>query len=573
MKKAGGPGRTFFAPGIVMAFILLGWCPPALALNPSLDVSQYAHTAWKIRDGFTKGQITSIAQTPDGYLWLGTEFGLLRFDGVRNVPWQPPTGQQLSSSFICSLLASRDGTLWIGTLKGLASWRDGKLTQYPELADKGVFNLFEDHEGTMWIAGRAVTVGRLCAIRNGSVQCYGDDGALGRGPFSLFEDSKGNLWAGVKDGFWHWKPGPPKLYPLPGEADGIQGLGEDTDGILLIGWNGGIHRFIDGKPETSPVSPAVRPFTATRLLRDRDGGLWIGSVGRGLVHLHQGRTDVFTLSDGLSGEAVYALFEDREGSIWTATNGGLDRFRDFSVATFTVNQGLSSTNVYSVLAAADGAVWLSSFGGLNKWNNGQMTVYRARSELALKGVNQIAGGLRGQAVESLFQDDRGRIWVATRRGIGYIENDRIIFVSSVPGGNTLSISEDNAGNLWVANEQFGLFQLFRGGEVRQVPWASLGHKDHASVLAADTVQGGLWLGFHLGGIAYFTDGQVRPWSPTEAGSAGQETVDSPRLPARTDCPATRFTGRWRTTPTRSGSTRAAASCALRVPSWTRGPLR
>ena len=118
--------------------MVLACCACAFALDPSLDISQYAHTAWKVREGFSKGYITSIAQTPDGYLWLGTEFGLLRFDGVRAVPWQPPAGQHLPSSYIRSLLAARDGTLWIGTLKGLASWKDGKLTQYPELAGQSV---------------------------------------------------------------------------------------------------------------------------------------------------------------------------------------------------------------------------------------------------------------------------------------------------------------------------------------------------------------------------------------------------------------------------------------------------
>jgi len=113
--------------------MLLAGHPCAFALNPAQDVSQYAHTAWKIREGFTKGTIISIAQTPDGYLWLGTEFGLLRFDGVRTGPWQPPSGQHLPSSGITSLLAARDGTLWIGTLKGLASWKGNKLTQCPEL--------------------------------------------------------------------------------------------------------------------------------------------------------------------------------------------------------------------------------------------------------------------------------------------------------------------------------------------------------------------------------------------------------------------------------------------------------
>src|SRR5271157_3806617 len=91
--------------GVVAGF-LLAWCACACALDPTLDISQYAHTSWKLRDGFTKGTIGSIAQTPDGYLWLGTEFGLVRFDGVRAVPWQPPAGQQLPSNYIRGLLVA-----------------------------------------------------------------------------------------------------------------------------------------------------------------------------------------------------------------------------------------------------------------------------------------------------------------------------------------------------------------------------------------------------------------------------------------------------------------------------------
>ena len=89
---------------LVLAGVVLAWCPCAVALNPALDVSQYAHTSWRIRDGFTKGIINSIAQTPDGYLWLGTDFGLYRFDGIRADPWQSPLGQSLGSSDIRSLL-------------------------------------------------------------------------------------------------------------------------------------------------------------------------------------------------------------------------------------------------------------------------------------------------------------------------------------------------------------------------------------------------------------------------------------------------------------------------------------
>src|SRR6266704_5343307 len=98
---------------VIALGILLACCPCALALNPSLDINQYAHTAWTVRDGFFKGVIFSIAQTPDGYLWLGTEFGLLRFDGVRSVPWHQLKGEELPCGRIRSLLAARDGRLWI----------------------------------------------------------------------------------------------------------------------------------------------------------------------------------------------------------------------------------------------------------------------------------------------------------------------------------------------------------------------------------------------------------------------------------------------------------------------------
>src|SRR5919206_750156 len=196
MRNAKGRGRDVVALGIVLAWMLLAWHTCALALDPALDVSQYAHNAWKVREGFFKDSINSIAQTPDGYLWLGTQFGLLRFDGVRNAPWQPPPGQQLPSEHIFSLLAARDGTLWIGTSKGLSSWKDGKLTRYAELDGQYIFKLLEDREGAVWAAGRAVPVGKLCAVR-GVVRCYGEDGALGRGPVNLYEDGKGSLWAGV----------------------------------------------------------------------------------------------------------------------------------------------------------------------------------------------------------------------------------------------------------------------------------------------------------------------------------------------------------------------------------------
>src|SRR5215471_12386470 len=182
--------RTALPRCLLLVCAALLCVPMALALDPALDVSQYAHTAWKVRDGFTQGSIHTTAQTRDGYLWLGTEFGLYRFDGVKTVLWTPPSGKQLPSDYVLSLLAAHDDTLWIGTSKGLASWKDGHLKLYAELAGQAIFAILEGKEGTIWTGALSLS-GRLCAIE-GSVRCYGEDGSLGQGVTDLYEDRKGN---------------------------------------------------------------------------------------------------------------------------------------------------------------------------------------------------------------------------------------------------------------------------------------------------------------------------------------------------------------------------------------------
>ena len=185
----------------------------------------------------------------------------------------------------------------------------------------------------------------------------------------------------------------------------IRALIEGDNGALLIAMRGGIRQLVDGKAEAYPLPGVGRQFSPNRLLRDRNGGLWIGTNDQGLLHVHQGRTDLFARSDGLSGDFVYSLFEDREGNIWVATDDGLDRFRDFAVPTISVKQGLSNATVWSVLAARDGSVWLGTRDGLNRWNDGK-----------LRFIASEAVDCR-MMPESLFQDDRGRIWVSTLAGL------------------------------------------------------------------------------------------------------------------------------------------------------------
>ncbi len=489
----------------VVAGIVLAWCACACALDQSLDVSQYGHTAWKIRDGFTQGAINAIAQTPDGYLWLGTELGLVRFDGIRAVPWHPPAGQQLPTVHITSLLVARDGTLWIGTQKGIASWKDSRLTTYPQLQGLIITRVLEDRQNTVWVAGSSLPPpGKLCAFRDGSFQCYGEDGSLGIGVSDLYEDRQGTLWAGALNGFWRWKPGTPKFFRVPEAGRGCCQFAEDEEGTLLIGNQSGVQRLVDGKLEPyAPASPAG-PFWAYRILRDRDGALWIVSISNGLIHLHQGKLDSFSQADGLSGNVVQDFFEDREGNIWVATLDGLDRFRPYVVPTITSKQGLLNGTVFSVLAGNDGSVWIGGSAGLDKWERGQIAAFGGR-----KSAGKSNGSVNGfSAVDSLLQGSSGRIWIANFSQLAYLEDGRFVPLGDVPGGFVHSIAEVPSGHLWIANQNLGLFHLFDGRVVEKIPWTKLGHKDHAFVMEADPSQKGLWLGFWQGGLVYFANGQI-----------------------------------------------------------------
>jgi signal transduction histidine kinase/ligand-binding sensor domain-containing protein len=472
-----------------------------LALDPSLEISQYAHTSWTARDGYSLGAVFAMAQTPDGYLWLGGEFGLFHFDGVRFIRWQPPAGQQLPQNPY-SLLVTRDGTLWIGTFAGLVSWKDGKLTQYPEVGERFVTSLLEDREGTVWAGILDTPTGRLCEIRNGSVQCYLEDGAFGTFVWSLGEDSSGALWAGAESGVWRWKPGPPRRYATSGMRVGD--LIRADDGRMLVGMSGaGLKQLVGDKLEAYPIRSAMSPnvllpdrdVDSNKLLRDRDGGLWIGTRGRGLIHVHQGRTDIITKSDGLSGDISCSLFEDREGNIWFATSGGLDRFRELPVTSISAKQGLPSDIAQSVVAATDGSIWIATHDGLTRWKDGQFTVFRK------------ASGLPDDATQSLFQDYRGRIWVFTDQGLAYFENGRFVAVRGVPSTEVYSITGDKEGNLWLSGNK-GLSHFLDERFVEHFPWSALGRRQQAKVILCD--EGGLWLAFWAdGGVLFFKDGQVR----------------------------------------------------------------
>jgi signal transduction histidine kinase/ligand-binding sensor domain-containing protein len=464
-------------------------------LSPALDINQYAHTAWTVRQGFFDGIVHAITQTQDGYLWLGTELGLVRFDGVRAVPWTFPHNQRLVSGSILSLLATRDGSLWIGTVDGLDRWQGGTLTHYPELTSQRIFALFEDHTGKVWAASFRPAGATLCEIRDRTAACVGHDGTFGPWVRAIYEDRDGRLWVHASTGLWQWTPGPPKRYPLPNASTWFQTSqplvqgGTESELIFIAG---GLRSFVEGRVTSYAVSDVPQPFTPLNLLRTRDGALWIGTLERGLVRIAS-RTTTMTRRDGLSSDHIFSSFQDREGNVWVGTAQGLDRFSELVATPIAVDQA----DPLTVLAARDGSAWIGTLNGLNRFHGSDVTTYRDRE------------GLPGNSIGSLVEDDRGRVWVSTDRGIARFENGRFRSLRGVPAGWVNAITPDGGTGVWISDQDRGLLHVVDDAVVQQIPWSQLGGDGAvAAVLLADGAQGGLWLGFFRGGVVYLKDGQI-----------------------------------------------------------------
>ena len=460
------------------------------------DVGQYGHAEWTLRDGGLPGYPQSIAQTRDGFLWLATDFGLQRFDGVRFTPWEPPPGSSLPGVAF-RLLATRDDSLWIGTDQGLARWNNGVLSVYRELDGELVSALAEDRHGAVWAGtnGRGDNA-KLCSIQGETVDCDGDEGTLGRFVTALHEDETGELWVGAATGLWRWGETAPTPYAVAGPFSDVNALVDDGRGAIVVATTRRLGRLVDGTVEPFHVGTDLEQVTPTSLLRDRRGGLWIGTQDNGVLHVHDdGRTHRFGRVDGLSGTTVVDIFEDREGNVWVATLGGLDRFRDIAVGRLSTSQGLDNDIVLSVLATSDGDVWMSTLSGLERWRDGVVQGY----PLPGPGAN---GG-----VGSLFEDSYGRVWASSLLGLFSFEPGATRPVrAGLPTRYVQAFAEDAGGTLWVSDQTSGLFGL-RDDAAEVVPWSTFGG-NHARALFADST-GGLWLGFVGGGVSRLENGQIQ----------------------------------------------------------------
>ncbi|MET0657700.1 MAG: two-component regulator propeller domain-containing protein, partial [Steroidobacteraceae bacterium] len=488
--------------------LLLATFREAIALDPNLRLAQYGHKSWRSYDGYFNGEPSAIAQTSDGYIWVGTPSGLLRFDGVRFVPWNVISGIKLPSETVTALLGARDGSLWIGTQEGLVHSIGNSIVAVPPETSP-VIGLYEDPSGAIWFTQAPLppATGTLCQVVGRSSRCYGrPDGAPPTDGTSITGSLDGSVFVGTSVGVLRWKAGSlDEIGPsgIDQYLGGVLAVLATPDGGLWAGLPRGapknsLQQFAGEKwkpNSNAQFNSSMQSITALHL---EDGGaLWLGTANDGIYRIHGDTLDQFRNEDGLSGKMVKRFMKDREGMVWAVTSGGLDSFRDVPITTFTTREGSGLSEMDSVLAGRDGRLWIGGDGSLDSLQAGLFRSLRP------------ADGLPGTQVTALFEDRKGGLWIGVERGLFLYRNGKFHPVRTHDGNSTglvVDITEDVDGVIW-AEVSASPRKLLRVDGLKVTAEYPAPEMPEARRIAADP-GGGLWLGLMDGNIARLHEGKL-----------------------------------------------------------------
>jgi len=504
-------------PSIALALVLSA--PLVAATTHEHDPGRLEHRRWLSADG-GPSQVGAIVDGADGYLWLGTNDSLVRFDGLR-FRRHPPDARG-APAIVSSLLAQGD-SLWVGLRSGgvaLTLARHGTALareRGPDAPAGVVFGLAQDRGQAIWAAAE----GGLARRANGAWRRIGrDQGIDDASARAVFVDRAGVLWVAGEHKLYYLHDGDRRFTDTGLQVDGVSQIAQAPDGgVWLAERRGGrVHRVVlDGRALSSGTARLDAP--ATSLVFDGAGGLWLGTAGRGLLHVAHpdgvaalAGASRFTARQGLSSDFVWRLHLDRAGNLWVGTNAGLDRFRPRILAPSAFPA--DALNV-ALAAGADGSMW----GGPG--NGSALRLHDGRVQaLAMPAP-----------VNSAIRDAEDGVWMAGPAGIWRARHPaqrQLDFVADLPPGAAgqapvRAMARDAQGVLWVSVNKVGLFRLEAGGWAR-VAGTPHGASQRMPVSALAAPDGWLWFGYRDGLLEARRDGRTLRWTRADGLGVGHVTA-------------------------------------------------
>lgn len=472
----------------------------------------YTVTSWSQKDGLPAGIVYALAQDQDGYLWVATDDGPYRFDGVRFSPWSLLSDQRLPSTAARALRVDREGALWVGYggTGGISRLRDGRAENFGPaegLPVSAVSSLVEDAHGLLW-AGTGVG---LYFFRDQRWQKYPSDRGLpDQSVFTAtFLDHRKQMYVGNAIGFYRYRDIDQRFERVEQTTDITRAIAEDPMGNLLVTDEVAGFRRVGGR---QPLAGQNDRGRGRQLLRDRRGNLWVGTSGQGLWRVRfdeEGRvsfTERATALTGLLADGIVALLEDREGNIWSGTIEGLNRLTPHKVAQIT-EIGL----VAGVETGPDGAVLVGTVDELLRFGNSSTRRFDERTPLS------------GARLRALHTDAQGTTWVATAQGVsrlvkGRLDPVRVKQPDDVPR-QVDTITSDGQGGIWLFDVARGLLR-YRDGRFRAVPLPVASAQTRVVAAYTDST-GRAWFAFSDGRVA-MSDGRdgVRMVGPADGADGG-----------------------------------------------------
>jgi ligand-binding sensor domain-containing protein/two-component sensor histidine kinase len=532
-----GPRKPYPQSSLALGAVLILLAPALFALDPHKAFSQYTRTVWTQADGLPQDTIRRITQTTDGYLWLGTEEGLARFDGYDFTDFTK-ANSPLPSNSITYLAAGQNGTLWIGTSSGLARYRDGSFTIYTVregLPDNAISSVFEDHNGTLWITAGT----RLCRLDGTKVTVFpAEQLAPIQAVRVAYEDRQNTMWFAGVGGLVRLENKRLVAVLGPEYLDGsipIVLSGDRSDNLWLSGTKGVICRSKDGGLRKFDSSDGLPDQVIRALWVGPDGSVWTGSTG-GLSRLQGNRFVSSGLGDRNDSE-IRVLYGDREGDLWIGTNSGLNRLRDGKITMYGRTEGMPSDEPLTVHQDRGGDVWVGYNGpGLMDIRDGKPHVYTTEHGLPSNGINVIRESRNGdllvgtrsglsrmhgavftnyllpdpldrRGVFDTLEDRHGNLWAAGPGGVFTMVGGK--FENVLPGGplvndTAVALSEALDGSIWAGTFGNGLWRLDRQDE-RRFSRAEGLQSDQIRSLFQDP-DGTLWIGTFGGGLIALRNG-------------------------------------------------------------------